>query len=219
MSSGAGAAASVRTRLPRPVRAVVRRLVPGRARRRLQASAGSLAAPLQSPATRAVVLHNNRCGSIRLNVRGREPFGSVEPGAEAGALLDELKREIGVLEDPDSGERIVKRVVTATEAFGPDHHADIPDLIVVFRDDLGPLEACRSERVGVVRRPNLNPKTPRSGDHTRESRLWAIGPGIEPGPIEGGNVLDLAPTVLALLGVPAPDDLDGRPLLAPVAAR
>jgi predicted AlkP superfamily phosphohydrolase/phosphomutase len=210
--SGSGAAADVRTRLPRPVRTVLRTAA-GPFRARLQARAGSLDHPLESPATRAVALPNNRCGAIRLNLRGREPFGAVEPGAEADACLEELRRELSALEHPETGERIVVRVETAEEAFGPERHPDVPDLVVLFRDDLGPLEACRSERVGVVARPNYNPRIPRSGDHTAHSRLWAIGPGLEPGTIDGANVLDVAPTLLELLGVPLPDGLDGRPLL------
>jgi predicted AlkP superfamily phosphohydrolase/phosphomutase len=191
----------------------VLRTAAGPFRARLQARAGSLDHPLESPATRAVALPNNRCGAIRLNLRGREPFGAVEPGAEADACLEELRRELSALEHPETGERIVVRVETAEEAFGPERHPDVPDLVVLFRDDLGPLEACRSERVGVVTRPNYNPRIPRSGDHTAHSRLWAIGPGLEPGTIDGANVLDVAPTLLELLGVPLPDGLDGRPLL------
>ena len=37
---------------------------------------------------------NNRCAAIRLNVRGREPYGCVEPGAEADALVEELRGEL-----------------------------------------------------------------------------------------------------------------------------
>ena len=71
----------------------------------------------------------------------------------------------------------------------------------------------------MLRLHQYGPDTPRSGDHTVESRLWAIGPGIAPGTrVEGGNVLDLAPTVLALLGVPAPDGLDGKPFAGVVPA-
>jgi hypothetical protein len=71
----------------------------------------------------------------------------------------------------------------------------------------------------VLRLHQYGPDTPRSGDHTVESRLWAMGPGIEPGSrLEGANVLDLAPTVLALLGVPEPEGLDGKPLAGVVPA-
>jgi arylsulfatase A-like enzyme len=46
-----------------------------------------------------------------------------------------------------------------------------------------------------------------------------MGPGIAPGTrLEGGNVLDLAPTVLALLGVREPEGLDGKPLTGLVPA-
>jgi predicted AlkP superfamily phosphohydrolase/phosphomutase len=213
LGSGSGAAAQMRSRLPAPVKSVLRRMFPGRVRARLQEAAGSLPRPLESPHTRAIDLPNNRCGAIRLNIRGREPYGSIEPGDQAEAVLEEIRRELYELEDPDSGERIVAGAVTAEEAFGPDRHADVPDLMVVFRTDVGQITACRSERVGVIRAGTYNPDTPRSGDHTVESRLWAVGPGIEPGTrLPEANVLDLAPTVLDLLGVPLPDDLDGHPL-------
>jgi len=215
--SGSGATAQVRSRLPRPVKSVVRRVVPGKARRRLQQAAGSLPVPLESPETRAVALPNNRVGAIRFNLAGREPYGRVEPGEEASDLTEEIREELLELEDPASGERVVKRVVTAEEAFGSDHHPDVPDLMVVFRTDLGQIEEARSARVGVLRSGLYNPNIPRSGDHTVESRLWAAGPGIAGGTrLPQGNVLDIAPTVLRLLGV-ATDGLDGRPL-AGVAA-
>jgi hypothetical protein len=96
---------------------------------------------------------------------GREPYGSVHPGAEAERLVAELRAELLDLRQPGSGERIVKQVVTAEEAFGPDHHPDLPDLMVVFRTDLGALEACRSHRVGTVRAPSFTALVPRTGDH------------------------------------------------------
>ena len=36
-------------------------------------------------------------------------------------------------------------VQTANEEFGPDHHPDVPDVMVLFRTGHGPVEACRSE--------------------------------------------------------------------------
>jgi len=168
---------------------------------------------LGGPHKRAIPVHNNRCGAIRLNLVGREPRGSVQPGAEAEALIAELRRELLALKDPASGELIVKRVITATEAFGPGYHPDVPDLMIVFRTDLGLLEACESDRVGLVRVP-LWIFNPRTGDHTVESRLWAIGPGLPNGVrLPEGNVLGLAPTVLRLLDVNLPDWIDGQPLL------
>jgi arylsulfatase A-like enzyme len=42
-------------------------------------------------------------------------------------------------------------------------------------------------------------------------------PGISPARLDGADVMDLAPTVHALLGVPVPARMKGRPL-APVSA-
>jgi predicted AlkP superfamily phosphohydrolase/phosphomutase len=217
MGSGSGLAVDLRTRLPAGARTVLRRLVPARVRRPLQARAASLPQPLASSATRAITLDNNRCGAIRLNLEGREPFGCVAPGDEAAELLDELRHELLRLEDPESGEPIVASVVTAAEAFGADFHPDVPDLMVVFRTDLGPLESCRSSRVGTIDVPLYKPELPRVGDHTTESRLWTLGAPIPP--TATGNVLDVAPTILSLLDVPLPEWLDGRPLVRSFAAR
>ncbi|HKW79370.1 MAG TPA: hypothetical protein VJQ49_00045 [Casimicrobiaceae bacterium] len=201
------------TYLPRPIKAVIKRLVRTRALATPIAAAGCLVDPLISPRTRAAFVNNNRCGGIRLNLRGREPFGSVEPGAEAEALVAMLRRELGALRDPATGAPIVSRVQTAREVFGPDHHPDLPDLICVFRTDLGMLEHCESAAVGRVHVPVYHPHAPRSGDHTVDSELWVSGPGLEPtGSAAGGNVLDIAPTILEVLGVALPEWLDGHPL-------
>jgi hypothetical protein len=84
--------------------------------------------------------------------------------------------------------------------------------LVVFRRDLGPLEACRSARVGLVRAPVRTTRIDRTGDHTEQSRLWAVGPGVPAGLGRRASVLDVAPTVLALLGVAPAASVDGRAL-------
>ena len=181
--------------------------------RQLLERAGCAAFPLESPHTRAAPLPNNRVGAIRLNLKGREPYGCVPPGRDADALIRELRTELLALEHPERVEPIVERVVTAREAFGDDHHPDVPDLMVVFRRDLGRLDACRSARVGLVRAPVRNARINRTGDHTGESRLWMIGPSVVAGGVSHqANVLDIAPTVLDLLGVPPVEGIEGRSL-------
>ena len=212
--SGKGRLARARSRLPLPVRAAFRRLTPSPVRAPLQEAAGSLHQPLTSARTRAVAVDNDRIGAIRLNLRGREPFGSVSPGPEADALVEELRAELTRLEHPDNGERIVASVATADEVFGDGRHPNLPDLFVRFRTDLGPLPACRSPRTGLVQVPIDRPHgLPRTGEHTPVSRLWARGPGIDHDPTADGHILDVAPTVLSLLGVPIPPALEGKPLL------
>src|SRR6185312_15885170 len=108
------------------------------------------------------------------------------------SLIAMLKRELMALRDPASNETIIARVVTADEQFGPGHHPDLPDLICVFRTDLGMLERCASPAIGEVHAPVYHPHAPRTGDHTVNSRLWASGPGIRPhATVADANVLDI----------------------------
>jgi predicted AlkP superfamily phosphohydrolase/phosphomutase len=207
-----GAEVAMRRRLPYPVVRAVRAAVPVAWRRRLHRAVSALPQPLEVPGTRAVDVENNRCGGIRLNLRGREPSGAVTPGVEADTVVAELRRELLALRHPDRGEPIVRDVVTAREAFGPDHHPDVPDVIVVFRDDLGALEACVSPRAGLVRVPLHKPHLPRTGDHRGATGLYALGPRAETLAARG-RTIDVAPTVLDLLDVAAPAWMRGCSLL------
>jgi arylsulfatase A-like enzyme len=79
------------------------------------------------------------------------------------------------------------------------------------------LERCESPAVGLVHAPIYHPHAPRSGDHTVNSQLWVSGPDVVGTRENGrGNVLDIAPTILAALDVTLPEWLDGRAL--PVSA-
>lgn len=181
--------------------------------RPLQRGSGAMFFPLESPNTRAAYVPNNTIGAIRLNLRGREPFGQVEPGAEAAELVEEIRTELLALRHPVSGQPIVDRVVTAEEVFGRDHHPDVPDVIVRFRQDLGLLDGCESPRVGHVHVPVGSRWGRRSGDHSPRSAVWVEGAGFPAGgQCEPGSLLDIAPTLLAALGCALPLVLDGRPL-------
>ena len=185
--------------------------------RRIQEPIGGMVFPLESARTRAAQVPNNGVGAVRLNLVGREPHGCVVPGVPWDELIAELRAELLALERPESGEKIVERVLTADEAFGPGSHRDNPDLFVVFRQDIGRIDRCWSSRVGLVEAPARNARVPRSGDHTGETRVWIAGGGIASGvDLKSGHIADFAPTVLQLLGVAPKDDIEGRPLeLAP----
>ena len=179
--------------------------------KKLQRPLGALRFPLESPDTKAVAVSNNRVGAIRLNLRGRDPNGCIEPGAEADALMEELRQEFLQLVDPETKQPIIERVTIANHQFDSHRHPDVPDILLVFTPGTRPIEACESERVGVIRLPYFTRWNYRTGDHTVQSRLWAAGPGIPQSlEIPGAHVLDVAPTVLRLLDVDVPDAIDGR---------
>jgi len=213
-SSGGGTSARARSKVPPVVRRLARRVLPSGATAALQERVGTLPNPLDSPQTKAVELDGDRCSWIRLNLIGREPHGCVEPGVEADAMLEDIRSELLLLEQPGTGERIVTSVRTATETFGESHHPDVPDLIVDFRTDLGAIDACTSARAGLVRAP-VRAAALRTGVHPPiPSVVWVSAPDLPtPPPERAGKAVDLAPTILARLGVARPDWLDGDALL------
>jgi arylsulfatase A-like enzyme len=60
---------------------------------------------------------------------------------------------------------------------------------------------------------NLQYYSGKSGTHRDDGIFLALGAGVRPGHrIDTARIIDLAPTILHLLGVPVPDDMDGRVL-------
>lgn len=162
---------------------------------------------------------NGRCGAVRTNLQGRDPFGAVTPGAEYDELCANLARDLEELVEVRTGARAVEEVVRADAVYGDDLHPNMPDLIVRWNPDLLVVEAVTSARVGTVSRPVRSMTMPRTGDHSTQSALWMRGARLAAGPPVPMRAVDLAPSALQILGVEPPPDLDGRPLALRLAAR
>lgn len=210
LGSGRNRLLGAPTRWPQPVRHVAQRLVPGPLRSWRRRAAGHLATPLESPHTKVAELTNNRRGGVRVNLAGRDLNGTVG-AAEAERILDEVTETMLELRDPATGRPLVEWARRSEEMFGPERHRDLPDLIVAF-DPSSPIEAAESERVGYIDAPL--PGKPRTGDHTETARWWLHGPGLDPESLATSEVraIDLAPTVLATLGLEPATPVDGRPI-------
>lgn len=158
-------------------------------------------------------------GYVRINLRGREAKGVVEPGRDYEALCDRIEEGVSTFVDADTGEPLVAEVVRIDEAFGgQSRRAALPDLVLRWAPTPARHRRVTSPRFGSIDWPTPGKvPTGRSGNHTAIGFVMARGPGIAPGTaIEGGHILDLPPTVLALLGEAAPPVMTGRVLHAVV---
>jgi len=148
-------------------------------------------------------------GQIYLNLRGREPQGLVQPGAEAGQLLADLARQLGEVLDPATGRPVVTRVWRRDEVFRGPAAGEAPDLL--FAIDGYARDA--SVQFGLGRQTVLGqPEFMDCGCHRPEGILIAAGPDIRSGRADPVSVMDVTPTALHLLGLPVPEDMDGRVL-------
>jgi predicted AlkP superfamily phosphohydrolase/phosphomutase len=151
-------------------------------------------------------------GYVRLNLRGRERDGIVDP-AEVGALLDRIADGLRTFRDLD-GQPAVASVERVADMFGSGTHADLlPDLIVRWTERPATrVEGVTSDRYGTVLRRGVG--SGRSGNHT-EGDAWAL---VVPGsasavtPSRPPRLEDVAATAAALSGLDV-RDLAGEPLL------
>ena len=150
-------------------------------------------------------------GQVYINLKGREPDGIVEPGANYREVRQRTIDALKELKDPRTGERLVSEIIPADEVVHGPHARRSPDLHLVlddYRTIAFPLFAADGRIVTKQIRGD-------SGCHRRNGVLLMSGKGVREGfAVDGAHIMDLAPTILHLVGTPVPSDMDGRPLVS-----
>ncbi|HLF26798.1 MAG TPA: alkaline phosphatase family protein [Anaerolineae bacterium] len=157
--------------------------------------------------SRTVAYSMGHVGQVYLNLQGREPQGIVEP-SDYQATRQRVVEVLNALHDPDTGRPLVDRIIPREAAASGPYLDRAPDLHLVldgYRAIAFPLFAAEGQIVTQQIRGD-------SGCHRLHGVLIASGPAFARGAIEGARLIDLAPTILHLLGVPVPADMDGRVL-------
>ncbi len=149
-------------------------------------------------------------GQIYLNLYGRERYGIVEPGQQAHQVEEEIRKKLLAFRDPRTNKPVLEDVYLGQEIDHGPYAKNAPDLQLNFypgyrtswETSLGAIPP------GIVV-PNLRKW---SGDHCASDpkdthailfinrKLDSSDPGI----------MDVAPTVLKLLGAPTAEKFDGK---------
>lgn len=149
-----------------------------------------------------------------INQKGRELHGTVEPGADARRLIDEIAGKLTGMQDAADGEIAVKEAIPAARAYKGPYTENAPDVIVGYGVGYRVSWDAAIGKCGeAVISDNLKAW---SGDHCVHPQLvpGVLFSNLKLGP-RAANIIDLAPTVLDLFGVPRPGYIDGESLLAP----
>jgi len=148
-------------------------------------------------------------GPVYLNVRGREPQGIVEPGAEYEQVREEIARRALAYVNPKTGQPMVRQVLCREEVYHGPHVDRAPDLILLPAQDTDHfygLSDFGSARLYV-------PAYRYSAVHRHNAFITIQGPPIQPGSRLGpARLEDVAPTVFYAMRLPIPADFEGRPL-------
>jgi predicted AlkP superfamily phosphohydrolase/phosphomutase len=144
-------------------------------------------------------------GLVRVNEKGRDFDGRVEPGDESRRVLDDVRAKLEALKDPLTGEPFVEKIYTREELFHGPYAGDAPDLVFLEKKE-------RFVSRGSVQTPEIfgPPSYTFSAFHRPEGVLLARGPHVPPRTERGTySILDVTPTILWMLGATMPKDLDG----------
>ena len=142
------------------------------------------------------VYANNATGGVRVNLKGREGQGVVEPD-EAEEVIRYLVTEIRKIVNTETGEPLVEDVIITSDWYHGPHVPRMPDLLVRWNRN-APIRSVRSETIGELAHEYVDNRT---GDHTPDGFCVIAGPGIEPDS-EGAVVrtADFAPSIASHFG-------------------
>lgn len=105
---------------------------------------------------------------------------------------------------------MVEKVFRREDLYQGAHVDRAPDICFLFRSGykaLGTLEFTSQKLI--------EPAFGNSGDHRMEGFIALSGSAVRNGTqLTGAQIIDLAPTVLYLLGCPIPPDMDGKVLVS-----
>jgi len=170
--------------------------------------------------SKAFTVPSDFTGAIRINLKGREPHGTVTPGEDYDRLCEQLTAEFLALVNTATGQRAVKEVIKLRERYQGPNSEELPDLLVQW-EGTQPIDSLSSPSIGTV--TGLLPDK-RSGAHQTHGFLIASGNRIRAtAGLNVADIVDIAPTILHLHGVSIPECMEGRVLtdmleIAPAAA-
>lgn len=148
---------------------------------------------------------------VFINRKGREKQGLIEKGPELDRLCRELKTKLEALRDPATGEPVIKEVFLTREMHHGPYADAAPELLIGYHKGFRHSWECAT---GSVTREVFTDNTRSwSGDHCVDPRLvpgvfWSNRKIDAAAPA----LIDMAPTVLDLFGVPIPSYMQGKPL-------
>lgn len=154
---------------------------------------------------------------IQINLKGREKDGLITPGEEYEKLLRKISEGIASFRDADTDEPIVDKVLRREELkLEGGYLGTLPDLTIRWL--LTPAanhRALYSKLYGTVPWP-MPGRIPegRSGEHRHLGFLIAAGDQFPQNTcINGIRIVDLAPTILDLLGLKKSPHMEGQSII------
>ena len=137
-------------------------------------------------------------------------FNRMFEPSETEKMVREIPDE---LTDPRNGKRVYVRALGRDELYGPNPEGAPPDIV------LEPSEGYTTAQdlSGIRMFSDFRPGTENTGVHAMDGILVAVGKRYVPGTRIKAHLMDMAPTILSLLDISPPAQMDGHPIGATLA--
>lgn len=130
-------------------------------------------------------------------------------GEEREKVIEKVEDVLYSFRDPETGEKIIENIQRKEERYHGQEIDKAPDLLF-FTKDLKYM-SWRHFEFGSSKKIKSSPS--RTGHHKMDGIFHITGPGISKSKeLEGLKIIDVAPTILNLLDLPVPRDIDGEPI-------
>jgi predicted AlkP superfamily phosphohydrolase/phosphomutase len=154
--------------------------------------------------THAYFFNTGQLQGISVNLRGREPEGIVH-AEEYEGIRGQIMDELNGMVDERAGKKVIKKVFRKEDIYRGLYVKEAPDIL--FMPDYEYILS------GRIRDSIFKNAKDGQGFHRLQGLFFVHGQGIRKGrEIVGANIIDMAPTILHLLGLPVPKGMEGKVL-------
>jgi predicted AlkP superfamily phosphohydrolase/phosphomutase len=169
--------------------------------------------------SKTIAVYHSICSrGIRINLKEKYKFGIVEK-KDYDKIRNEIIDFLGNIRDPETGEKIVKKIYKYEEIYGENAANDPLDIIFDLKEEYGASELIQP-RTGIkaifknyghnlpfVSKPGFYDWV---GDHRPNGIIFMYGKNIQSNNRIEASVIDIVPTILSAMDIPISNDIDGR---------
>jgi len=164
--------------------------------------------------TKTRLYSQGQFGCLFINFKGREPLGIVANETERRFILEKARQALSSLTDPEDNQPVFTGFHLREDIYSGPFMAEMPDMVAVMSDGL--FRGISNTRTELAQESIFRSPQPEwgvlahSGNHRPEGILILHGPAIEHTDLGMAQMIDIAPTVMNLLGLPPLSVWDGK---------
>ena len=163
--------------------------------------------PFDWKRTLAFAPHQDTAAMVYLNSTARRAGAPLTTPRQIDDAHNNAAAALAAARHPETGKPLFPLLISTAEEYGIDPaEAGYPDLIALPDEPYWVRTKLAPGSAWVEADPNL------PGTHRPEGIVALCAPGVTPGRRLKANLHDAAPTILALLGLPIPAHVEGKPL-------